>query len=418
MPRHQQLAECPEEPRDVLEMQPGGRLIEQEELAAMGGAREHRGGIRQVAGELQPLRLAARERRHRLAELEVIEPHVGEWREPRRHLRGIGKECARLGDGELEHISDAQAAAIGALVADIEHLIAVTAAIALGTTQVDVREKLHLHVLEAVAAAGRTAAVAGVEAESTAGVLALLRRGFRGVERADGIECAYVACRVGTGRAADRVLIDHDDIVDELGTRKTREAPRGFGRLSTVLEQRRIKYVLDEGRLARAGDSGHAYQPFERNAHIDVLQVVLRRSPQLQPAVRAGFGYDAARVILDRVRRRRLRRSLAARCDALAAIEILPRERGTRADLTRVSEEDDLTTVLARSRSQIENPIGLEHDLRVVLDDEQRIAQRGTERSREVDPLHFPAREGARLAVESDIAEAHNDQVAKTRADL
>src|SRR4029077_10794702 len=116
-------------------------------------------------------------------------------------------------------------------------------------------------------------------------------------------------------------------------------------------------------------------------------------------------------------------RSLAPRCDALAAIEILRSERGTRADLRGASEEDDLAAFLARTRAQIEDPVGLEHDLRVVLDHHQRVAriaqalhdpddslhiawmeadrgliqheqridQRRAERSREVDALHFTA---------------------------
>ena len=196
--------------RDVLEVQPRGRLVEQEQLAAMRGAREHRAGVRQVPGELQALRLAARERRHRLPELHVLESDVRQRRQALRDLGRIREEGARLGHGQLEHVRDVQAPPVGALAADVEHLVAVAPAVAVGAAQVDVGEELHLHVLEAVAAAGRAAAVAGVEAEGARGVLALLRGRLGGEQGADRIEGADVAGRIGAGGAADRALIDHD----------------------------------------------------------------------------------------------------------------------------------------------------------------------------------------------------------------
>ncbi len=59
--------------RHILEVQAGGGLVEQEQGVRGGGglafARALGGGVfRQVARELQALRFAARQRRHRLAE--------------------------------------------------------------------------------------------------------------------------------------------------------------------------------------------------------------------------------------------------------------------------------------------------------------------------------------------------------------
>ena len=53
---------------DVGEMQPGGRLVEDVDAALRG----------EVGGQLEPLPLAARQRRERLAEDEVAEPDVDE----------------------------------------------------------------------------------------------------------------------------------------------------------------------------------------------------------------------------------------------------------------------------------------------------------------------------------------------------
>src|SRR5580704_10872936 len=120
------------------------------------------------------------------------------------------------------------------------------------------------------------------------------------------------------------------------------------------------------------------------------------------------------------------------------------------ADLPRAAEEHDLPTALAGPRTEVENAVGLEHDLRIVLDHhegvtgvaqafhdpddalhvarvqpdrgliehEQRVDQGGAERGGEVDALYFPAREGARLAVEREIPQAHVHEVAEAPADL
>ena len=387
VPGDQQLAECLEELRHVLEMQSRRRLVEQEQLAAMRGAREHGGGIRQVPGELQALRFAAGERRHRLPELEVFEPDITQWREPRGHLGRIGEERTRFGHGEVEHLGDAQAPAVRALAADVEHFLPVAAAVAVRTAQVHVREELHLHVLETVAAAGGAAAVAGVEAEGAAGVLALLRGGLGGEQRADGIEGADVARGIRARRAADRVLIDHDDIIDQLSARETRKPAGSFRRPAAVLEECRVQHVLDQGGLARARDSRDAYQALERNAHIEVLQVVLGRSPQLQPAVGAGFCHDAVAGGVQR-RRRAGGSGFAARRDLLAPAEVLPGERRAAADLRRAAEEDHLAAALPGPGTQIEDAISLQHDLRVVLDHDERVARIAQALHHPDDPLH------------------------------
>ncbi len=92
----QQLAERPQQLRHILEVQPRGRLIEQEQLAAMRGAREHRAGVRQVPGELQALRLTAGERGHGLPEFQILQSHIRQRTQAQRDLGRIRKECAGL----------------------------------------------------------------------------------------------------------------------------------------------------------------------------------------------------------------------------------------------------------------------------------------------------------------------------------
>jgi hypothetical protein len=89
VPRLQQLAEGREQLRDVVEVQPGRRLVENVEHAVAGLRRE-------VRGNLDPLRLAARQRRRRLPEAEVAEADLVEHLEPPQHLGRAAEEGQRL----------------------------------------------------------------------------------------------------------------------------------------------------------------------------------------------------------------------------------------------------------------------------------------------------------------------------------
>src|SRR5258708_2336990 len=94
-----------------------------------------------------------------LPEPQVLEPDAGERLERPLHL-GVAEKNDRLGHGQLEGVGDR-------FLPDFhfEDLIAKAPAVAVGTAQVHVGEELHLHVLEAVAAAARPAPVPRIEAK-------------------------------------------------------------------------------------------------------------------------------------------------------------------------------------------------------------------------------------------------------------
>ncbi len=198
------------------------------------------------SGELQPLRFAARERRYRLPEPQIIETHLGERRERDVDVAIAGEERARLRDRHFEHVGDRPA-----FDRDLEHLGAIALAVAVGTAQVDVGEELHLDVLEAVAAARRTAARAGVEAERALRVSALACERRSGEALADRVECADVARRIGARRAADRRLVDEHDVVDQLGAREPAVRTRRLGRLPLGAQQRGVQDVLRRASTCR-----------------------------------------------------------------------------------------------------------------------------------------------------------------------
>ena len=106
----EQLAEGAQQLRDVVEVEAGGGLVEQEEGR---GLRIERRAVAatfrrlgEMAGELQALRLAAGERRHRLAEAQVVEADVRERPQRRFHVAGAPEEGERFGHRHLEHVGD------------------------------------------------------------------------------------------------------------------------------------------------------------------------------------------------------------------------------------------------------------------------------------------------------------------------
>ena len=309
MPRGDELPERAQELRDVVEMKPGGRFVEEKKFAlcivipAQAGIQglstslgpRIRGGncgsFDQMPRELQPLRLAARERGNGLAEPQVLEPDAGERLERPLHL-GVAEKSDRLGHGQLEGVGDR-------FLSDFhfEDFIAKAPAVAVGTAQVHVGEELHLHVLEAVAAAARAAAVARIEAERARGVFALPGERRLRVDVADRVPGTDVARRIGARGAADRRLVDHHRVFQELIAFQLAEIPRRLRGLAFRLQQRGVEDVLHERRLSRARNAGDAHELPERNADVDVPQVVLGGAQELQgsPHPLAALGPSPAR---------------------------------------------------------------------------------------------------------------------------
>ena len=164
VPGFEQLPERRQQLGDVVEMQPGGRLVEDVEqtLAAV---------RRQVRRDLDALRLSARQRRRRLAEPQVAEPDLVEHLQAPQHFRRAAEEGQRLADGEVEHLMNRTAA-----VPDFEHLRLEPLAVALIAGHEDVGEKLHLDADFAFALARFAAAAGHVEREVTGGQPARLAR--------------------------------------------------------------------------------------------------------------------------------------------------------------------------------------------------------------------------------------------------
>ena len=292
--RGQQLAERTQQLRYILEVQSGRRLVKQEQLAAMSGAGKHRARLGEMPRQFQALSFATRQGGYGLAELHILQANIGQRCQPGRDFLRVGKEGEAFSDRHVEHFSDVRAQAVGAFALDVQDFVAIALAVAVRAAQIHVREELHLDVLEAVTRAGRAAAVAGVEAEGTGGVLAFLRGRFRCEDVTDGVERPNVTRWIGASGPADRGLVDHHNIIDQLGAPQTGELPGSFGGFAPVLQQSRVQNILNERRFPGSRHPGHADQALQRDADVDVLQVVLGNPVQFQPAVGDRLGDDLA----------------------------------------------------------------------------------------------------------------------------
>ena len=197
-------AEHAEQLADVLEVQAGRRLVEHVDGAA--GL-----PLLQLGGELDALRLAAGQRRRRLAEPDVAQADLDERLQVAADRRDRLEELGGLLDRHVEDLGDRLA-----LEVHLERLAVVAGAVADLARDVDVGQEVHLDLDRAVAGARLAAAALDVEGEAARQVAADLRLGRLGEQLAHVVEDAGVGRRVGPRGAADRRLVDADDLVEVL----------------------------------------------------------------------------------------------------------------------------------------------------------------------------------------------------------
>jgi len=140
----------------------------------------------------------------------------------------------------------------GALDGDFKNFRAVTLAVAIGATQVNVTQKLHFHMLKTRAAAGGAAAVTAVEAELAGGVAALSGQRCVGKNLTHGVPRANITRRVRARGFADGGLVHKHHVTQQLRPQQPLERARGLSGLAKVAQQSRGQGVLNQGGFARA----------------------------------------------------------------------------------------------------------------------------------------------------------------------
>src|SRR5687767_692741 len=115
-----------------------------------------------MPGESKALALADRERVERLAQAKIVEADVEQPLEAFLERSLGAEEAKRLAHREREHLGDAEAAHL-----DLQDLLAIAGAEALGARGADIGEELHIHGLLPLSLARLATTTGLVEAERT-----------------------------------------------------------------------------------------------------------------------------------------------------------------------------------------------------------------------------------------------------------
>ena len=405
---------------DIVEMQARGGFVHDVQLPALRlGARD------QFARDLEALRFAAGERRGRLPEAEIAEPHLLHLPEGLAEFLLAWEKANRFVHREVEYFDDALATHL-----DVEHVGLEAAAFALFARQVQVRHEEHLDFLIPGALALFAAATNDVEAERAGCVFPFTREGDVGKEAANFVERLDIGDRVRSRRTPDRLLIHKDHFVECFGAFEGVVRADAFAEVhlgavfaGESLFERAIENVMNERALAATRYAGDRGERTERDAHIHATQVVLTGAAQRKPAAvhlpsRIGHGQRAfaaqvlagERALRGGVRDRAFEDNRAAEFAATGPELDHPVRRAD--GLKVVLDHDHGVARVAEPRENGEQPAQvarMQSDARFV-EDVRRVDEVRTERVGEGDALRFAAGEGARGAIErevrkSDVAE-------------
>ena len=182
-----------------------------------------------------------------------------------------------------------------ALVVDLQRLAVVALAVADVAGHVDVGQEVHLDLDHAVALAGLAAPALDVEAEAARAVAARARFRHLREQFADRRQQAGVGGRVGARRAADRRLVDVDHLVEQVEAVDFVVRRRLGGRAVEMAGGGGVQRVVDQRRLAGAGNAGDAGEQADRDFQRDVLQVVAAGADDAEHACPPGRGRRAFR---------------------------------------------------------------------------------------------------------------------------
>ena len=358
-----QILEHAQQARDFVLVQPRRGLVEHVEGLARAAA------FGKPRGKLEALGFAAGERGRGLAQAQVAQPERDERLQVRRSrlaLRQAGEERQGLVHRELQPVGGVLAGKPHA-----QHFGAEAPAVAHRAAQIDIGEKLHLHVLEARAAAGGAAPFTGVEAEAAGGKAVGGGLGLGGEEPAQRVPGPGHRHRHGARALGKRRLVDPDEIGEHLRPFERIVRPRRLGLAPQRPRHGGHEHVLDQGGLARTGHAGDHRQSRQGQRQVDPFEVVFARAAQVQPRPVAHFARGAFRL------------------HPQPAAEIGASERGwMRRDGRRRPFGHQLPALRPRPRSEVDHPVGGGDHLRVVLDQHHGVAQIHQPADRADEPRH------------------------------
>ena len=201
--------------------------------------------------------------------MDVVEADAVQRLEGLAHARHRLEEFGGFLDRHVQHVGDRLA-----LEQHFQRLAVVALALADVAGDVDVGQEVHLDLDDAVALAGLAAAALDVEGKPPGLVAARLGFGEAGEPFADRRERAGIGRGIGARGAADRRLVDVDDLVDMLQPLDAVVRRGAFAGVVEFSRDRLVEGVDQQRRLAAAGDAGDAGEQPQRNFRRDVFQIV------------------------------------------------------------------------------------------------------------------------------------------------
>ena len=354
-----QAVEHSQQHADVLEVQSRGRLVQDVDGLA-------RVTLRQLGGQLHALALTARQRSAGLPQLDVSQAHVLQHLYLVQNLRHVLEELHGHVDGHVQHVGNGLA-----LVAHLQGLAVVTLAVAHLAGHVDVGQEVHLDGLVAVALASLAAAPADVERETPRLVATHLRLGQSDEQVAYVRKHTRVRGRIRTRRTSQRRLVYVDHLVYIFQPLDAPVGQRVLQRAVETLRQDGLQRLVDKGRLATARHARHADEPPQRELHIHPAQVIATRPAQPQAVAVASAAHSW-------------------HLDTALAVQVARRQRMRLQHLLRRADKDHLAPQPARLRPHVDDIIGRQHHVLVVLHHDDRVANVPQLLQRMYQPLVVP----------------------------
>ena len=404
----------------ILEMQPRGGFVQDIQGAT-------RGAAAQLLGQLHPLRLATRQRRGLLADLDIPKAHLHQrihlftnaWHRLEKALRVFDRHIKNIGNAFVLELY-------------FQSLAVIARAFARLTGNIDIGQEMHLDLDQTIALAGLAAAALDVEAEPTRLISARLCFRQTGEPVTDRGEGPGIGRRVRAGRAADGALINVDDLVQML---EPLDGFAGCGGFARAVQARGggLEQGFDgQGRFPAAGNAGNADELAQREISGDVLQVVAG-SPDhchlLAAALAPGAGNGnlscAGQVLPGQAGRisRHLRRCAVAY--HLPAMHTRPRthiEHIIRlADRILVMfHHQNGVPLIAQVLQRGQQPVivALMQADRRLVQHIKHPGQAGPDLAGQPDALRFPARQRAGIARQRQVIQPDIHQEPKTLADF
>ena len=266
---------------NVFEMQARGGFVKQKQRTR---CLSRCGMFRKMTRKLQALRFTARKGGHGLAEFQITQSDRLQGLQATQHVLVPFKKADSLRDCHVQHVRDRTGRPVPRWQSlHLKYLRTITRTVAVGTTQIDVTQELHLDVFKPIPPTAGATAVPRIEAKSSCGVTTIESKGLRGVDFANGIERTDITCGIGSCRLANRRLVNEYGISDMLKPFDGSIPTGRVFRFALELGYTVIKDVLNQRGLARARHARYTNQSIERESNVDVFQVMFLRTSHLDP---------------------------------------------------------------------------------------------------------------------------------------